>query len=1590
MRRQDATSQPGALKSSAAVTIPLLAVVAAMLFLLFRSPAGADDAPASLGAQLMSAVPSAGTGSPKESATTSRLLRQLLFRHRRHEVMLTRAQDELAAGNTVEGLAYLQSLLDQSQDSFVWRGSVATPVSARHEAAQILSSLDSSALSTYQRMQGPQAKQLLAEARRTNSRELYAELGRRFYHTAAGFEAVDWLSTRWLDHGHFSLAAQSFSALASATVHSHRITPALRRKAAVAQRLSRASSRATPPIQQISASGTHPPNRTVLPAAYRTAKISVEPQHAVASDWSAAMEIAQPRFAEHPTAPYPQPIWNRPLWEGQNSRLEQLITDWEKRQTETLRPVAVANFGIVVGDRVIVRDLEAIRALDLRTGEPTWNYNSTTSLAKAVLNAQSKHNGTKGVATHVRTPDSLQRVYAGNSTLGSLTSDGQRVYAVDFMEMIPLSSGSARHRRTENSSGRVTKAVSREANRLIALELNPSLAGTNQANEPVWSIGGAVGAPNWFFRMDQNDDGLVSRREFHGETPQFRALDGDDDGIIRRSEADAGSQGGEAERVLAGHFFLGPPLPVGGMLFALTEWDRQLNLVCLESTTGSLLWRQGLGFVERPIHEDPHRYPLACSLCFGEGIVVCPTHLGAVVAVDTQTGSLLWAYDYSDRTGSQTRRWSRGLQSFGHSGFATVPRIKDRRVVLLPRRSAFIHCIDLHTGEQLWKVRRDDAEYIGALTDDLVLIVGRQFCRGLSLQTGSQQWSTRLGMPSGRGILAKRTYLLPLQAGRVATLDVATGQEIGFALVDSTLPSADGSSAEKMKETTKGTNSPPLLRPGNLVAGSDVILSVGCRRLVAFPQAAALLRDVSDNMEPDSVSTDDMLLAGELELVLGNLEKAKPHLLASCSMPLPSLRRRHAETLARELLYLQLHSGHAEQEAILNQLGRFSRTPPQRGRYLIQRAEYQLRNRRFDELLQATREFAQLDLTEPLPMADDPTHLVSAASWIPSVLGRVPDYFDNRELKRVQQQVDRAQRLALQSSDVEQVKQFLAAYTHWHQAEVLRTDLARQFIQDRRYQEAEFLLLANRSSSDRRTVAVATWCLVNLWHRLGLSEKAAALMVELEERYADVLLDDGRAVRRHIAGFPRDSLTGIAFERLKFPDRAISRVRIVEERWTSTEPKLQEAFGQYRRHFLTPHDTPFHLLDKGTSDSSRIAMIDRQTGFVTGHVSVPAKHFYAPWSCNSQTGHLFPLGSERTMNGISLIDHQNEKPFWTTVAKQIGSQKEIMRVGPSGPTYCTFQSRHDLFVVEPATGKVLWQRTDLDPKGGLYSGTNSGLFGDENVLVYFSSDRTSYSVYRTTTGEELRYGKLDDDAGMKRIAFGRKLFYISHDPSGKRFRIWDPWRDQLVFDVPVTGTEHSAVTPDNELALVLPPNRLKILDVVRDETLLDVEFDPGMLQNLSAVRAFRDHDRYYINLDRGVRQPQSRTYNRHATNTFLPIVDIQGDLYAVDRSQGRILWKRSFPPRSIVRTPHVRLPFLVTMSRLRDRWNGSRQSLLIEAVDAATGDTLGLKDNIYPNRIVQLACEPERGRVELHGMKSTIILEFDVGRSAVPRQHEPL
>jgi hypothetical protein len=186
------------------------------------------------------------------------------------------------------------------------------------------------------------------------------------------------------------------------------------------------------------------------------------------------------------------------------------------------------------------------------------------------------------------------------------------------------------------------------------------------------------------------------------------------------------------------------------------------------------------------------------------------------------------------------------------------------------------------------------------------------------------------------------------------------------------------------------------------------------------------------------------------------------------------------------------------------------------------------------------------------------------------------------------------------------------------------------------------------------------------------------------------------------------------------------------------------------------------------------------------------------------------------------------------------------------------------------------------------------------------------------------------------------------------------------------------------------PSRLQILDVAKGKLLLDLSVPGEDLKNLNYVRAFRHGGRFYVNLQRTVQMPVERLFSYYASDSFPPVENIQGDLLAVDPETSEVLWKRTLPQRSILQMSHIRLPFLVTMSRVRDRWQGGKQGLLVEILDAETGETIAQKDNIFSDRVVNLAYNKDNGWLDLNGLKTRVRLKFGPAVARIPNENEPL
>ncbi len=90
-------------------------------------------------------------------------------------------------------------------------------VGLRSEAEQLVGTLPAAGRAFYQLEYGLKAAELLKEARFFDEPALFAEVVRRYLHTAAGFEATERLATHQLDRGHSLSAALYFEKLIQST-----------------------------------------------------------------------------------------------------------------------------------------------------------------------------------------------------------------------------------------------------------------------------------------------------------------------------------------------------------------------------------------------------------------------------------------------------------------------------------------------------------------------------------------------------------------------------------------------------------------------------------------------------------------------------------------------------------------------------------------------------------------------------------------------------------------------------------------------------------------------------------------------------------------------------------------------------------------------------------------------------------------------------------------------------------------------------------------------------------------------------------------------------------------------------------------------------------------------------------------------------------------------------------------------------------------------------------------------------------------------------------------------------------------------------
>ncbi|MDB5336381.1 MAG: hypothetical protein JWN70_2000, partial [Planctomycetaceae bacterium] len=1020
----------------------------------------------------------------------------VVARDRKWQRLFVKVSAHLRNNQTNEGLEWLQKCFAEPEDAYLLSQEWDLP-SVRGVATAMLRGSGESAWKNYEQLFGPEAKRTLDRIESDGPPGAYQRVIRPFENTAAGATSLDRLANWHLGRGDYDSAVNCWEQLLSNPVHASRVTAVQRLK------LFFAASR----------SGRVEIARREAESLNKT-RIALGGQSLVASDWCTKLEQlpavvsrtaldwrffggAPERTRVSPgSAPFllrpsvtismfdadsretSKPEDRRALVDGR----AQYEKDFENA-LGTGKEMGFAGTPIVKDNLIIWRDSFGLRAIDRQTRQNVWSYSTATRLHSLLIFNTETEAPTRGG----------QSTYKQNSVLEQLTSDGSHVYFVDHNTIPDRTQGQFLFDQGELNP-RDGKLAAPAWNCIVALQLK----GANAGRAVTWKLGG--------------------------------------------HPAD------EPNAPLSGHFFVGPPLPLGGLLYCVAEHQKQIWLIAVHPDTGLIEWRQTLSLApqasrESPLPPDKMRLAPACLPAAARGILVCPLASGILVGVNQLTGEILWAHDYRARRKGPPFQYGQphnSFEQFNDGDFPNPPLIHGDHVYFLSpgenSTSDQLMCLNLQTGKKIWQVDTTvDLKYLAVANNEFVVGVGGTDVLGMSAKDGKTTWAKRVPRISGVGAILPDVYLLPIADGRVLSLNLQNGSEVGFAMQS------------------------PGIRPGNLVVtGSDVI-SLNGLDLQVFPQSAELLASMEAKPDAERTSFQFWFELGELQFRMGQINPAKASLVKALTLAEPTTQST-IRGLLRDLAWHELLQQPDQRAKILAEYAELCELPEHRAQHLLLKAEEELRRGELVQARQTSLELMQVDVSQPLRLLADPDRHLTAAVWAGELVKRSAE--GTPPIKIAAPAAAEVDEL-LRRSDRRELQQFLQQYPTAARSAEVRLALAKLLVQDGRVQAAELVVWQDHAGTDPAALAACRF-LLELWDSAGLYEESGQVLHQIGTRLASVKGADGVSGKEFYADYPRDSLAWSAGQRFVPPNWRIDTVQIREEH--EVDLKLRGTFNKAPRY----------------------------------------------------------------------------------------------------------------------------------------------------------------------------------------------------------------------------------------------------------------------------------------------------------------------------------------------------------------------------------------------------------------------------------------
>ncbi|WP_339742906.1 PQQ-binding-like beta-propeller repeat protein [uncultured Rubinisphaera sp.] len=453
------------------------------------------------------------------------------------------------------------------------------------------------------------------------------------------------------------------------------------------------------------------------------------------------------------------------------------------------------------------------------------------------------------------------------------------------------------------------------------------------------------------------------------------------------------------------------------------------------------------------------------------------------------------------------------------------------------------------------------------------------------------------------------------------------------------------------------------------------------------------------------------------------------------------------------------------------------------------------------------------------------------------------------------------------------------------------------------------------------------------------------------------------------------------------------------EKSQSTPKEQSEEKGELNLSRFETSEEPISV------EEQHLQFLNRSHGSVRCEFILPGTRIGLANSTMKQVGHLVPVVANGRIYGVSLL---SGKPIWergvgvhcpvqaSTNIEFTRNSENILKVvdhnhcsqrnsrveiGPVGDGFCLIQTTRAITCIDPANGRLLWKRTDLNPQGGLWTDRNSGLIGDENVTMYFHPDQNTHSLLSTKTGRLLKTTQLEQEpfhVQRTRQSFGRNILYLavsSESPHERYLRLWDPKNNRLLLNQQFTSNDLYH-TSDTEITILTESKRLFVYNPASERMVVDLILD-AEVEKANYLRVVKQGHRYLVNLYQTQRIEEPEGYTSRFTDAPWKMTHINGPLLSINSRSNQLEWSRTFPHRTIIEEEGEDLPFIVMAATHQQRPGDQSRSLLLEILDPATGNTLESQNNLDVDRLLLLNHDRQQQKVVLSSEHSDLIIDYN-------------